>query len=87
MSSSGKRKGASKLPKRDDDAIVNALKAVKISQQSVRAVAKSFNIARTSLQRYILSFEATGKDIKQMADAELKVFVESLATHGTHTLV
>lgn len=87
MSSRYKRKSNRGLSRLDHDALVNALKAVKVGTQALRAAAKTFNIPRTSLQRYIKSFEATGKDMATMSNQEIKDFIGTLTTYGTNQLV
>lgn len=87
MSKQQAKKSDRGLNTKDVNDLVNALKAVKINNTAIRAAATAFNIPRTSLTRYVRTFEATGKNIIDMNDEQLKVFVTSLATYGTHTLV
>lgn len=56
-----KRKTDRGIENKDVNDLINALKAVKIGQQAVRAAATAFKIPRTSLKRYITTFEKTGK--------------------------
>lgn len=67
--------------------LIDALKAVKIGRKSVRATAVACGIPRTNLQRCITQFDATGKDITKMTDAELLTFVENKPRYGSHRMV
>lgn len=87
MSSRYKRTSDRGVSNLDRDALIDALKAKQISNLPLRTVSKTYNIPRTSLRRYLASFEASGKDMAAMSDADLKDFVQSLATYGTHKLV
>ena len=55
----------------DYDALVNALKAIKISKQSIRVAAAAFGMSKTSLARYVKKFDDEGKDIANMTDFAL----------------
>lgn len=59
----------------DYDALVNALKAIKISKQSIRVAAAAFGMSKTSLARYVQKFDKEGKDIANMTDAEIDALV------------
>lgn len=82
-----KRKTDRGVSNKDPEVLISALKAIKIENQGLLTVAKSTGIARTSLRRYVQQFDATGKNIAEMDNAQLKIFVQSLPTYGSHQLV
>lgn len=71
----------------DEDALIAALKAVKLANQSIRASALAFQIPRSTLQRHIDRFDETENDIITMTDAQLLDFVQNRQTYGTHLKV
>lgn len=75
------------MSNKDPEVLISALKLIKIENKAIRAVAKSTGIAKTSLGRYVQQFNATGKNIAEMTNEQLKDFIRSLPTHGTCQLV
>ena len=71
----------------DYDAVVKALKAVKINKKSLRDAAAALGLSKSSLGRYVKNFEEEGKDIATMTDAELDALVRKNESFGSHRMV
>lgn len=71
----------------DYKAVVDALKAVKISKRSLRAVSAEFGFSKTTLIRYVKKFDEENKDITKLTEAELTELVRKNEPAGAHRMV
>lgn len=71
----------------DYDAIVNALKAVKISKRSIRDAAAAYGLSKSTLGRYVKNFDEEGQDIANLTDAQLDDLVRKNEPCGSHRMV
>lgn len=66
------RKQQKSKPEIDLDALVQAIKDVKLNQRPIRSTAKNFSIPRTNLMRYIERLNDEVPDITAIPDSNLK---------------
>lgn len=62
------------------DAIVSAIKDIKLNNKGIRYTAKLYNIQKSSLSRYIQSINAAMPDIKNVPDNDIKDFFRKSTT-------
>lgn len=92
MKSASRRERKTEHGVSDFDALVKALKAIKIEKQSIRSTASDYGIDKSSLSRYVTKFdkELRDKNLKQItdvSDAELMTIVRRIASYSTPKLV
>lgn len=83
----GKKAKTPAKPTIDYDAVIKALKAVKINKRSFRVASKSYELSTTSLNRYIKKFDEEEKDITQLTDDQINAFVRKNEPLGAHRMV
>ena len=72
---------------KDFEALLDAIKAIKISNKSRKSTAKAYNIDMRSLGRYVRKFDAAVPDITAVTDDELLEVVHQIASYATPSLV
>lgn len=81
------KKGKKSEDSVDFDAIVRAIKAIKIEQKSVRSVALAHGIPKSSLHRYMGKVNEKYADISQVNDEQLMNCVRGITAKGTKTVI
>lgn len=71
----------------DFEALMKAIKQVKVDKKSKQSTAREYNIPRSSLVRYIAKLDATIPDITQVSDVELMKAIKAVASYCTPSLV
>lgn len=66
----------------DFDALLNAIKSIKIHKNSIRKAGAANNINFISLSRYVKKFDQKVADIKDISDEELKQVLRGIASYG-----
>ncbi|KAL1516835.1 hypothetical protein ABEB36_000682 [Hypothenemus hampei] len=69
------------------NALVAAIKDVKLANKSIRSTAKSYNIPKSSLARYIQKASVEIEDISAVDDDELLKLVKRVASYATPFMV
>lgn len=72
---------------KDFNALLDAIKAIKVENTSKTSTAKAHNIDMRSLSRYIKKFDAVVPDINAVTDDELLKVVREIASYSTPSLV
>lgn len=72
---------------KDFDALVTAVKAIKIAKQHLRPVATRYGIPKSSLGRYISKFDEQVEDITVLDDDQIKNVLRKIAAFQTHQQV
>lgn len=65
---------------KDFEALLNAIRSIKIDKKSVISAATAYDIKRTSLTRYIAKFDEVVPDISVVPDDELLKIVQRIST-------
>lgn len=71
----------------DFDALLKAIKEIKIDNKSLRATCKAYNIPRTSMSRYVGKLDAKFPDISAVNDAALIKELRSMTSLSERTQV
>lgn len=71
----------------DFDALLKAIRAVKIDKKSKKSVSKEYNIPKTSMLRYQIKLDAKFPDISTVDDAELLKVLRGIAGYSSHKQV
>lgn len=71
----------------DWNALVAAIKKVKLDNKSIRSTAKAHNIPKSSLARYIQKVNDTMEDISTIDGEALLKLVKSVASYATPLMV
>lgn len=71
----------------DHDALLAALKDIRINNTSVKKSAATFNINRISLGRYLKKFNDQVPDLEKLNDEQLLKIVRKIASYTTPKLV
>lgn len=67
---------------KDFQALLHAIKCVKIHTKSVNSAAKAFNLNRISLGRYLVKFDAEVPDITKVSDDKLLEIVRRIGSYA-----
>lgn len=71
----------------DYDALLNAIKAIIVDKRSIQSTAKTYDIKRQSLSRYVKKFNAAVPDIAGVPDDDLMIVVRRIASYATNKMV
>ncbi|XP_031637668.1 uncharacterized protein LOC116350086 [Contarinia nasturtii] len=71
----------------DFDALLNAIKAIKIEKKRIRPTARAYSISKTSLTRYVEKLDKEVADISKLSDVELLAILRRIASYATPKLV
>lgn len=91
---------ASRRPRKSDrgvtdyNALLSAIKDIKVEKKSIRSTASAFKIDKSSLSRYVTKFDKIVSNIEDVSDADLLEIVHSIAFYSapkqvqaTHLLI
>lgn len=71
----------------DLEALLNAVKAIKIDKKGLRATATAYKIPKSSLSRYIEKVDKEIPDIGAVDDEQLSTVLQDIASYTTPKLV
>lgn len=72
---------------KDIDALVAAVKEIKIDKRSVKSIAIKYKIPRSSLIRYMDKLCAQIQDISLVDDSELTSKLQTITSRGSPTVI
>lgn len=79
---------ASRRPRKSDrgvtdyNALLRAIKDIKVENKSIRSTASAFKIDKSSLSRYVTKFDKIVSNINDVSDADLLEIVQSIASYS-----
>lgn len=66
----------------DFDALMRAIKEIKVNNKPITTVARAYNIPKSSMFRYIQKLDAIVPDITELDDEELRSKIHEIASYA-----